>query len=232
MSWIDELFGGGRAAAAGAMSDELNQGLQSMSGLFNRGVGFLNPFMSREQGLYGDLMSRLNEEQDPVAFYNKIASQYKMTPEAQAQIKVGQAGANNAATAAGMLGSGAAQTAAANLAQSVRSQDFDKYMANALGINSQYLSGIGSLQNQGFQAATHGADLMAQEAQDQEKYYEGIAGANAAGQEAQAGGLDKMIGDIGSLFTGGWSGLLGNLFNQGSNPGSSWLNPDTGRFGP
>lgn len=236
MNWIDRLFGGGQSNAAGAMYGQLQQGLQGSQGLFNQGLGFLEPFMQREPGLYQSYLSAINQGQDPMALYNKFASSYQMSPEAQAQIKVGQGNANNAAAASGMLGSGEEQTAAANLAQSVRSSDFDKYMQNLFNTRSEYLGGLKGLQGEGFQAAGEGANLMSQEAQQQQRYYENMANAAGAQQTGQAGDWSNLIGTgLGFMMGGGpgaamgsmAGGWLGNLFNGGGGgQNSQWQDPD------
>jgi len=237
MNWIDALFGRGQSNAAGAMMGQLQQGLQGSQGLYNQGEGFLAPFMAREPGEYAAYMDFLNQVKDPNALYNQLSSQYKMSPEAQAQITTGQNNANNAAAASGMLGSGAEQTAAANLAQSVRSTDFDKYMQNVLGLRTQYGNGLQGLQNQGFQAAGEAGTLAEQQAALQQKYYENMANAAGAQQTGQAGDWSNLIGGgLGFMFGGGLPGAalgssmgswLGNLFNGGGGGGSSqWQDPD------
>lgn len=193
-SWVDTLFGGGQAAAGGAMYNELNQGLQGSQGLYNQGMGYLSPFMQREPGQYQSYLTALNQGQNPMDLYNKFAGSYQMSPEAQAQIQVGQKNANNAATASGMLGSGAAQTAAAGLAQSVRSQDFDKYMQNLFGLRNQYLGGLGGLQHEGFQAGMQGSNLAEQQAALEQRYYENMANARAGQEEGEAKGWTNMLG--------------------------------------
>lgn len=224
MNWIDTLFGGGRAQAAEAMQNELGQGMSNMSGDFNKGFGFLSPFMAREPGLYQQYLTALNQSQNPTQLYNQFASSYKESPEALAQVQVGQKAANNASAASGMLGSGAEQTAASNLAQSVRSTDFDKYMNNMFGIRNQYLSGIGGLQQQGLQAALSGANLSGQEGDAMQKYYEDMANANAAQQTGQAGGISNFLGTLfGNFLSGGKGGMGGGT---GGSQAAPWQDPD------
>jgi len=194
MDWQDMLFGGGQASAGAAMYNELNQGLQGSQGLYNQGMGYLSPFMQREPGLYQQYMDTLGQSKNPMDLYNQFANSYKMSPEAQAQIQVGQKNANNAATASGMLGSGAAQTAAAGLAQSVRSQDFDKYMQNMFGIRDQYLGGLGGMQKEGFQAGMQGSNLAEQQAALEQRYYENMANARAGQEEGESKGWTNMLG--------------------------------------
>lgn len=195
MNWMDKLFGGGQTNAANAMNKELGQGLNSSNNMYNQGLGFLNPFMSREQGLYNQYYGGLNQAQDPAAYYNQLSSQYQMSPFAKAQIQVGQKAANNANAASGMLGSGAAQTAAANLAQSVRSEDFGNWMSNVLGLRGQYLQGISGLQGQGYGAANNSADMGEKYAEMQQRYYEDQANAQAAGQIGQSRDWTNFLGD-------------------------------------
>src|SRR5947207_1808541 len=218
MSWIDELFGGGREQAGKDMYNQYQQGWGDTQGM-------MNPYVQRGNTAYQAYIDALNQGKNPIDLYNQFANQYKMSPEAQAQIQVGQKNANNAAAASGMLGSGASQTAAANLAQSVRSQDFDKFMQNMFGIRGQYLGGQSGLESQGFQASSL-------EAQLREQYAEQMAKAKAAQDTGQAGGWESALGFganlIGSLFGMGGGGGVGGSGLGGGATGGSWLNPDTG----
>jgi hypothetical protein len=219
MSWIDTLFGGGRAKAGQDMYNQLNQGfMDSQSGM--------NPYMNNRQDIYNQYLNAINQGQNPVDLYNKFASQYQMSPQAQAQIQQGIEGANRAAAASGMLGSGAEQTAASNISQSVRSDDFNNYMNNVLGLRSQYLGGVGGLEGQGFQGSEF------QEAMEQ-KYREDMAKAQAGRDMGRAQGNEGLLGSAlglaGSLFGGGLGGApgagigagignwIGSLFGGGGN---------------
>lgn len=197
MSWIDDLFGGGREGAAKDMYNQMRQG-------WGASQGYLNPFIQRGNTAYNAYTNALNQGQDPYALYQQFASKYQMSPEAKAQIAQGIKAASNAAAASGMLGSGAEQTAASNLSQSVRSKDFDKYMQDMFGIRGQYLSGQFGLEQQGYGAATTAS-------QEAEQYYEAMAKAKAAQDEARAQGESGAIGaGVGILgdFAGG--GMFGS----------------------
>mgnify|MGYP001323225221 CR=1 FL=1 len=228
MSWVDTLFGGGQSNAARSMQGSIGQGMNNTSQLFDQGRGYLNPFMQREPILFNQYMSTINQGQDPSKLYNQFASSYQESPEALAMNKVGQTGANNAAAASGMLGSGAEQTAAANLSQSVRATDFDKYMKNMFGIRDQYLTGVLGQQQEGYGAATTAANMSAQEAQIQQKYYEDQANARAAEQEGDSGDwthlLGRIAGGIGGFALGGPGGAAMGASAGGNIP---WFDPDT-----
>lgn len=222
---MDTLFGGGQANAAKAMQGELSQGMNNTGQLFDQGRGYLNPFMKREPDLYNQYMTSLNQGQNPSQLYNQFASSYQESPEALAMQKVGQQGANNAAAAGGMLGSGAEQTAAANLAQSTRATDFDKYMSNMFGIRDQYLGGVLGQQKEGYGAATNSANMSAEQAQLMQKYYEDQANAKAAQETGESNDWTNAIGEglglAANVATGGW----GSLFSGGGS-NQPWQDPD------
>lgn len=200
MSWIDDLFGGGRERAGRDMYNQMNQGM-------NDSGQFFNPYIQQGNSAYQNFINALNQGKNPQDLYNQFAASYKESPEALAQQQVAQKGANQANAASGMLGSGAAQTAAANLATSIRSEDFDKYMQNMFGIRNQYLGGMGGLENQGFQASQNDAQMR-------QKYYEDMAQAKAGEDMGRAGGIEGLfqggLGLAGSLFGGSLGGDIGN----------------------
>lgn len=210
MGWLDELFGGGREQAGKDMYNQMQQGLGQYEGAFN-------PYISREPGLYQQYLDAINQGKDPNALLNQFMQNYRMSPEAQAQIAQGTQAANAAATASGMLGSGAEQTAAANRAQSVRTQDREAYLDRLFGIRNQYLGGIGGLQKEGFDASMNKAQGLL-------KYYEDMANAKAGQDTGRAGGISNAVGFLGKMagnfLTGGASGAASS--------GLSWLDPDTG----
>lgn len=206
MSWIDDLFGGGREAAGKDMYNQMQQGM-------NDSGQFFNPYIQQGNSAYQNFINALNQGKNPQDLYNQFAAGYKESPEALAQQQVGQKAANQANAASGMLGSGASQTAAANLAQSVRSQDFDKYMQNMFGIRSQYLGGMGGLENQGFQASQN-------EAQMRQKYYEDMAKAKAAQDEGRSQGGSGFLGMLGGIVGGLFGGPAGGGIGSGV---GNWL---------
>jgi hypothetical protein len=191
MSWIDDLFGGGREKAGNDMYNQMMKAWQNAQ-------GFMNPY--------------IQEGNDPAALYNKYAAGYKESPEALAQQQVGEKAANQANAASGMLGSGAAQTQAANLAQSVRSEDFDKYMSNLYATHQQ-----------GFDASNNLSSMM-------QKMFEEMAAARGGADEGRAGGLSNLFGQ-GAGLLGDVFGMFGGGGGMGGGGGAPWLNPDTNSFG-
>lgn len=230
MSWIDDFFGGGREQAAKDMQNQYQQGMAGAQGM-------MNPYIQRGNTAYDAYIAALNQGKNPADLYNQFANSYRESPEALAQVQVGQKNANNAAAASGMIGSGAEQTAAANLAQSVRSQDFDKYMGNMYNTRNEYLGGQSGLETQGFNASNN---LM----QTMQKYFDDMAKARAAQDTGRAGGMQGLagmgLGVAGSIFGGpiggALGGAIGNYFgnyingggmgNSGDPHSSDWQDPD------
>ncbi len=200
MSWIDTFFGGGREQAAKDMQGQYQQGMAGAQGM-------MNPYIQRGNTAYDAYIQALNQSQNPAALYNQFVSGYKESPEALAMNQVGQTGANNAAAASGMLGSGAEQTAAANLSQSTRASDFDKYMAQMYGTRNEYLGGQSGLEQQGFSASNN---LM----QTMQKYFDDMAKAKAAQDTGRSGGFGNLasagLGIAGSIFGGPIGGAIGS----------------------
>lgn len=194
MGWIDTLFGGGREQAGKDMQNQLNQG-------WDYSKNAMNPYMGDQSQIRQEYLNAIRQGQDPVSFFNSISSQYQMSPFAQAQLKEAQQGANQASAASGMLGSGAEQKAAADRATSVRSNDFQSWINNIMGIRNQYLGGLGGLESQGFQGSEY-------EAQMAQKHYQDMADAQAGEDMGRAGGW--------SNFLGGVAGAVSNHFLPGS----------------
>jgi hypothetical protein len=124
-----------------------------------------------------------------------------------------------------MLGSGAAQKQAADLAQSIRSSDFDKYMQNMYNTRNEYLGGQGALETQGFNASNNMASQM-------QKYFEDMAQAKGGQDMGRAGGIEGLLssglGLAGSLFSGGLSNFFngGGMGNYGDPHASGWEDPN------
>lgn len=222
MGWLDSLFGGGREKAGKDMYNQMQQGWQQSQGM-------MNPYIQRGNTAYQAYIDALNQGKNPNDLYNQFASSYKESPEALAMMQVGQKNANNAAAAGGMLGSGAEETAAANLAQSTRATDFDKYMNNMYGTRSEYLRGQSKLDAQGFNASN---SLM----QTMQKYFEDMAKAKGAQDTGRSQGLSGLLGTglgiAGDIFGGPIGGAVGGAIGSyfGDGQSTPWLDPDTNQF--
>ena len=101
------------------------------------------------QGQYNSLLS------DPTAMMKKIGSGYQASPGFQWQVGQSTNAANNAASAGGMLGSPQEQQQLATTVNGLANQDYNTYMNQALGQYGLGLSGLGNLNQMGFNAANN-----------------------------------------------------------------------------
>lgn len=156
------------------------------------------PFDMYQKGapdIYKEFQRALGEGKDPSELLNSIMGSYRMSPEVQKQLEAGQTGANRAAAAGGMLGSSSEMQQAAQRAQSMRSDDMQKYLQNALGLRQQYLGGLSGLEGQGFRGAEDISNLRNMLGQQILKSYGDIGKAQAAG--SMGGG--NMLSNLGSI---------------------------------
>lgn len=185
----------------------------------------VNNALRGAEGAYGNVGASLSRMSDPRAFMDSILKGYQESPGAMMEREAGNKGINNAASASGMLGSGALYKSAADYNQRLTARDMQQYLQNILGINKDYLSGemgratgltnlgtngYGSLAHMGEQGAASLNNLIAQIMQHQaEANREGAYGERKQEQE-----------DEGSF----WEGLfnIGKSFIPGSNLFSSF----------
>ena len=152
------------------------------AGLMSMGIG---------QDAYSKLLS------DPGAMYNKIASGYKESPGFEFNEDQAMKGIQNAAAAGGMTGSPEHQQMAGQMASSLASNDFNKYLSNALGLYGKGLSGMQGMTSLGYGASSGLAENLASAmlSQSQNAY---------AGQQSEnqsfGSGIGDIIGGIGSFF--------------------------------
>lgn len=194
--------------------EAIEQGMGQQRQLIGQAQQYFNPYYQAGVGAIGPYQQAVSQGQDPAALYNNMMSGYRESPELQAQIAAGEQGASRAASAAGMLGSGAELKNAASIAQGLRADDVQKYLDRVLGIRNQYLQGEGSLAGMGSQAAGSMGGLYENLAQDIGQGYGGI-GQSYIG-EAQQPTLGQQIlgglGTAGGLILGGPIG--GSLYDK------------------
>lgn len=101
----------------------------------------MNESYGEARGAYGNAKNSLSRMSDPEAFLNSILSKYSESPGAAFERQAGNKGITNAASASGMLGSGALMKSAAQYNQQLTSKDMQQFLENILGINKDYISG-------------------------------------------------------------------------------------------
>jgi len=186
---------------------------------YQQGMGELQPYNQMGQQGMQNYSNALSGMANPTAYINNIMSQYSMSPGAQFEMQQGTQAAQNAASASGMLGSGAYGKGMEEFATGLTSQDMQQYLQNALGVQGQYLGGESNLGQMGLNAGSQMNAAAQQAAQQQSalKYGQEQAPLNAFYNLLGAG-----AGFAGNYMTGGMSGALqgmGNWFGGNNGQG-------------
>jgi hypothetical protein len=152
MSWLSELFSGGKNPADAAMpyvNQIPGQSSQYMQPYFQAGTGALPNL----QDQYSKLLS------NPGGMANKIGESYHQSPGFKFALEQALASGNNAAAAGGMTGTPQHEFQAQQNATGLANQDYNNYMQNAMGMYGAGLTGQQGMAGMGQQA---GQSLMDQ----------------------------------------------------------------------
>jgi len=199
------LFGGRGPSPEQAASPYFQQALQQMYGIQRQLPGYFQPYMQAGQWA----MPRLEQQyaglvQDPSAVMGKIGAGFRESPGYQFQLQQALQAANRAAAAGGMAGSPAEQQAMAGTARGLAAQDYQNYLARALGLYQTGLTGMGRLGQMGLAGAGGLAQGMVGTGADIANIFGAQAQLAAAQAEAQqqqsaqeAAGIGSIIGGIG-----------------------------------
>lgn len=186
MSWLSNLFGGGKNPA-NAANQYLNQIPGQMSPYFNPYIGAGQGALNTLQGQYGNLLNNTGD------VYNKLAGGYKESPGYQFALQQALGAGQNQSAAGGMLGTPADQQQQMGIATGLANQDFGNYMQNQMGLYGQGLQGMQGLNQMGWDASKSFAENLANVLGQQAQY--GYAG--QAGQNANRSGLLNNIFQLG-----------------------------------
>ena len=206
VSGVSNLVSGGGNNASADMEKALQQAQEIMKQYYGEAKGYMQPFYDTGKQAMGDYTKALSGMSDPTAYYNKIMSQYSMSPSAQFQQQEGIKAANQSSAASGMLGGGAEQKALSDWNQQLSSRDMQQYYNNINGINSQYMGGEQGLMSQGYNAGSQIGNWGMATGKELAGLQSQIGQAQAYGDLASAAGWNQMIGQV-------MSGKLG--FGQG-----------------
>jgi hypothetical protein len=173
MSWLSELFGGGKDP-----SKEANKYLNQIPGAVNP---YYQPYINQGQqanqmlqGQYGQLLN------DPNALFAKFGQGYQQSPGYQFKLNQALQSGTNAAAAGGMAGSPLHQQNAMQTANDIASQDYNDYINHIMNLYGLGLQGEQGFSNQGYNASTgYGNILGSNLAQQGGLAYQGTAGQNA-----------------------------------------------------
>ena len=169
-----------------------NQYFNQISGQLQNALG---PYMQTGQQLNGQLTGQYNQlASNPGQDLAQLGAGYQQSPGYQFQVNQALDGSNRAAAAGGMVGSQANQVQNAGIANQLANQNYNQYLNNALGVQSQGLSGLQGLESQGYNAAnTYGTDMS--------QYYAMLGNNTMNAQQYKNQGVGGLFGSLGHLFS-------------------------------
>jgi|ERR1700741_117862 len=203
MSWLSNLFSGGKNPADAAMP-YLNQ----IPGQTNQ---YFDPWFQAGKGALPNLQGQYDQLlKDPGSRLNEIGQSFQQSPGFKFALDQAMQGANHAAAAGGMAGTPQHQQQAMELATQLGNQEYNNYLQNALGLYGAGLSGEQGLSQQGQQAGQSMADMIAQTlAQQSNLAFRGQQEKNSQ-RNSLLGGLGRLGGAALGGFAGGpWGAFAG-----------------------
>lgn len=206
MSWLSELFSGGKNPA-----DAANQYYNQIPGAVNP---YYQPYIDQGQNANKTLQEQYNKLLgDPGALYSDLGKGYKESPGYQFKLKQALQSGTNAAAAGGLAGSLSHQQQSQQTANDIANQDFEEYINHILGLYGTGLQGEQGFSQQGFDASKGYGDILGSNLAQQ-------AGAAYQGQAAQNANKSALFGNFLNLGATGLGSLLGNRNKPWNDPGS------------
>lgn len=164
--------------------------LSNVPGMFQNSFG---PYMSEGKNLLPLLSQQfMGLMNNPSAVLQRLGQGYQQSPGYQFQLNQGIDAANRGAAANGMYGTPANQVSLEKLGQNLANQDFNQYLGNSMNLYGRGLSGLGGLENQGYDAASTYAGGMG-------NYFNTLAqlsGESAQYNNQQDSGLGSLLGGV------------------------------------
>lgn len=182
-SMFSSLFGGD------PYKKEMNQ-LSNLPGLFQNSYG---PYMDMGKNLSPSLQQQfMSMMQNPGNILQNLGHGYQQSPGYQFQLNQGIDSANRAGAANGTYGTTGNQVNLMHLGQNMANQDYNQYMQNALSMYNGGLTGLGHLEDQGYNATENYtgdmgnyykmmAQLSGQQQQNKNGFWSGLGSAVGAG---------------------------------------------------
>lgn len=205
MSWLSELFHGGKNPANAAKPY-----LDQIPGV---GHGAYDPYIQQGKDATGMLSEQFKRMMsDPQGFLAEIQSGYK--PSDAYKFKSGelQKGMGAAAAAGGLAGTGYHQQQYGEQADQLLSGDMQQYLNNVLGINKSGTEGEQGFADKGFESSKALADLLGGGLDQQ-------AGLAFKGQDSQNANKQALFSALAKLLGQGAGGGIG--FAVGGLPGAA-----------
>jgi hypothetical protein len=163
--------------------------------------------MGTLQGQYGNLIN------DPTALMSQIGGKFQASPGYQYQVDQATRAANQAAAAGGMLGSPAEQAGLQKNVMGLANQDYYNFMDRGMKDYSMGLSGLGDINQLGYNASSGLANNLAQALMSQAN----LAYAGQQNKNQNRAGMWSGLGGLfgGMLGAGSPSNLMGSMGGAG-----------------
>lgn len=201
----DNIFQSGRNSVQGFMGllqhmfsnnkSPYGEGFDATKPYFDEAKNQQNPFAQQGKEAGGQYQDWLQGQKDPSEFINKIMGGYQESPWAKYQQQNSVRAGQNAASASGLSGSTPFAQQLQQNASGITSEDQNKYVGNALGVNTQYGQGLNNEMGYG----QHANDIISQLISNQGN----MAGGAAYGDQAYKNqNSDAMWANIAKMFGG------------------------------
>jgi len=208
MAFNADQFGSGLGGFLGGLFGDsgapYEKAMQQFTQFGNRAQQAQNPFLQAGTGAIPQFQQWLSGMQNPSGFINNLMGKYQESPWAKFQQDQMMRAAQNAGSRGDTIVGGIGSTPMAQFmqqnARDISSQDMNQWLQHALGVNTQYGSGLGGLIGSGQGSANSLTDLYS--------HMGDIMGNAAYGQEKEGqqdfwnmlGGLGQMAGPLLGLF--------------------------------
>jgi hypothetical protein len=207
MSWLSDLFSGGKNPADAAMP-YLNQ-IPGMA------KGYYDPYIQHGNEAYNKLNPQYeNMTTDPSAFLEHIMKGYEPSKSYQLRRDETQRAAGNSAAAGGMRGSINDITNQSRLTDSLLGEDMQQWLNNVLGIQKEGMAGEQNFFNTGYDATKSlEGDLSNVLGTQAGLAFQGQANQNQSRSDLLSG-IAKALGGIAGFGLPGGGTIGGSLYNK------------------
>lgn len=224
---VSGLFGGGQEEAYKKFADQIQQGMGARKQYESSAEQALSPYMG-DPRLQKQYEQAIAGGQDYQGLLNHLMGGYQESPYAKFLTEQGQRAIQHGGAASGMLGSGQEMQELQKNAMGIASGDLQQYLANALGLRSDYLNRLGGIAGTEAQQQ-YGARMGVGDWRNQlggalAGDYQQLGQAMGGEEMAKAAGRNNLIGGIASAignFIPGIGTIAGDaakyLFSGGSN---------------
>jgi len=210
--------GGGAGGGVGSLvsaGQGMSGGIQQfLSGIFGHGgsqfadafkaykpyaqqaAGYQMPFYNNGVNASNNLQNQIGQMSNPTEFINKLMGGYQSSPWAKYATQAAQQGANNSASASGLVGSTPFAQQSADYAKNIASGDMGSWLQNVLGVNQHAMEGNEFMSEQG----QHSGDQLSNIFSKMADFAGGTQYGQSAGENTDQN--NWMQGLI-KMFTGG-----------------------------